>query len=103
MNLQMFLIKTRVLWVNEDLISHENFISLYEMEKIDATSMVTVVKDIIRRLNYEVSATMAAVSTVSTAVSLLYPHIPMRPLTRYVAIGLEIQPSFQNHWTHHTK
>ena len=40
-----------VLWVNKDLISHENFIGLYEMEKIDATSMVTVVKDIIQRLN----------------------------------------------------
>ena len=42
-----------VRWVNEDLISHEVFIGLYEMEKIDATIMVAVIKDIILRLGLD--------------------------------------------------
>ena len=32
--------------VDEDLHSHEDFISLYKMEKTDATTMVNVIKDI---------------------------------------------------------
>ena len=34
-------------WVDENLISHEDFIGLYEMEKTDTTSMVAVIKDVI--------------------------------------------------------
>ena len=43
-----------VRWVDEDLISDENFICLYEMKNNDTTSMVAVVKDIIvtLRINY---------------------------------------------------
>ena len=33
-----------VRWVDEDFHSHEDFISLYEMEKTDATMMVNVIK-----------------------------------------------------------
>ena len=55
-----------VRWVDEDFISHEDFIGLHEMEKTDATSTVVVLKDIILRLglvekNYKVSVTVAAV------------------------------------------
>ena len=42
-----------VRWVDEDLISHEDFIVLYEMEKTDDTSMVVVIKDIILQLGLE--------------------------------------------------
>ena len=37
-------------WVDEDLLSLEDFIGLYEMEKTDATTMVSVIKDIILKL-----------------------------------------------------
>ena len=55
-----------VRWVDENFISHEDFIGLHEMEKPDATSTVGVLKDIILRLglaekNYKVSVTVAAV------------------------------------------
>ena len=40
-------------WVDEDLISHEGFIGLYEMEKSDATNMIAVIKDIILRLGLD--------------------------------------------------
>ena len=40
-------------WVDEDLHSHEDFISLYEMEKTDATTMVNVIKDIFLRLGLD--------------------------------------------------
>ena len=32
-----------VRWVAEDLISHEDFISLYEMKKADSTIMIAVI------------------------------------------------------------
>ena len=40
--------------VDEDLILHDGFISFYEMEKTDATSMVAMIKDIILRLGLDV-------------------------------------------------
>ena len=36
-----------VCWVDEDLMFDEDSIGLYEMEKTDTTSMVTVIRDII--------------------------------------------------------
>ena len=39
--------------VDEDLHSHEDFISLYEMEKTDATTMINVIKDIFLRLDLD--------------------------------------------------
>ena len=42
-----------VRWVDENLISHENFIGLYEMEKTDTTSMVIVIIDSILRLGLD--------------------------------------------------
>ena len=40
-------------WVDEDLHSHDDFIGLYEMEKMDATMMVNVVRDIFLRLGLD--------------------------------------------------
>ena len=40
-------------WVDEDLISDENFIGLYEMKNNNTTSMVAVIKDIILRLGLD--------------------------------------------------
>ena len=40
-------------WVDEDLLSLEDFIGLYEMEKTDATTMVSVIKDIILKLGWD--------------------------------------------------
>ena len=42
-----------VRWVDENLISHEDFIGLYEMEKTDTTSMVIVIIDSILRLGLD--------------------------------------------------
>ena len=35
-------------WVDEDLISYEDFIVLYELEKTDAKSMIAMIKGILR-------------------------------------------------------
>ena len=46
------------------MISHEDLIGFYEIEKTDAVSMATVIKDILEILDgkkYTVSATIAAV------------------------------------------
>ena len=52
-------------WVDEDLISYEDFVVLYELEKTDAKSMIAMIKGILRfgldGKKNEVSATMAAV------------------------------------------
>ena len=40
-------------YVDEDLLFHGDFIDLYEMKQTDATSMVTLVKNIILRLGLE--------------------------------------------------
>ena len=42
-----------VRWVDQDLISHEDFIVPYEMEKTDSASMFTVIKDVILRLDLD--------------------------------------------------
>ena len=39
--------------VDKDLIFHEDFIGLYEMEKTDVTSMVAVIKNVILRLGLD--------------------------------------------------
>ena len=35
-------------WVDEDLISYEDFVVLYELEKTDAKSMIAMIKGILR-------------------------------------------------------
>ena len=42
-----------VRWIDEDLIPHEDFICLYEIEKTDATNKFTVIKHIILRLDLD--------------------------------------------------
>ena len=51
--------------VDEDLHSHEDFISLYEMEKTDATTMINVIKDIFLRLDLDKAKLMANAMMVS--------------------------------------
>ena len=62
MNLLMYQTEKKSLfcvrWVDEDLHFHEVFISLYEMEKMDATAMVNVIKDILLRLGLDKQSCM---------------------------------------------
>ena len=39
--------------MDEDLHSHDDFIGLYEMEKMDVTTMVSVLKDVLLRLGLD--------------------------------------------------
>ena len=42
-----------VLWVDENLFSYEDFLGQHEVEKTDAISIATFIKDIILRLGFD--------------------------------------------------
>lgn len=42
-------------YVDEDLISHENFIGFYELQQTDAATIVTVIKDVLLRCNLSIT------------------------------------------------
>lgn len=40
-------------WVDDELVPHEDFLGLYELEKADATTIANIIKDIILRLGFD--------------------------------------------------
>ena len=40
-------------WVDDDLVAHEEFLGLHELEKADATAITNIIKDILIRLGFD--------------------------------------------------